>query len=73
MHGGNGRLGLEWTRRTHSERAFEKLGRAMDGLMVPARSVLLGQRYGMAAIVESRVFDIGGGFVMDDHVMEKPL
>jgi GNAT superfamily N-acetyltransferase len=24
-------------------------------------------------IVESRVFDIGGGFVMDDHVMEKAL
>jgi GNAT superfamily N-acetyltransferase len=24
-------------------------------------------------IAESRVFDIGGGFVMDDHVMEKPL
>lgn len=29
-------------------------------------------RYGFR-IVESRVFDIGGGFVMDDHVMEKPL
>ena len=24
-------------------------------------------------IVESRVFDIGNGFVMDDHVMERPL
>jgi ribosomal protein S18 acetylase RimI-like enzyme len=30
------------------------------------------QKYGFR-IVESRVFDIGGGFVMDDHVMEKPL
>jgi ribosomal protein S18 acetylase RimI-like enzyme len=30
------------------------------------------QKYGFH-IAESRVFDIGGGFVMDDHVMEKPL
>lgn len=30
------------------------------------------EKYGFR-IVESRVFDIGGGFVMDDHVMEKPL
>ncbi len=29
-------------------------------------------RYGFT-IVESRVFDIGDSFVMDDHVMEKPL
>lgn len=29
-------------------------------------------RYGFR-IVESRVFDIGGGFVMDDHIMEKLL
>src|SRR5574340_637487 len=29
-------------------------------------------KYGFR-IVESRVFDIGGGFVMDDHVMEKLL
>jgi GNAT superfamily N-acetyltransferase len=28
------------------------------------------EKYGFR-IVESRVFDIGGGFVMDDHVMEK--
>ncbi len=30
------------------------------------------QKYGFN-IAESRVFDIGDGFVMDDHVMEKPL
>ncbi len=30
------------------------------------------EKYGFR-IVESRVFDIGGGFVMDDHVMEKRL
>ena len=30
------------------------------------------RKYGFH-VAESRVFDIGGGFVMDDHVMEKPL
>lgn len=30
------------------------------------------QRYGFT-IREARVFDIGGGFVMDDYVMEAPL
>ena len=30
------------------------------------------QRYGFV-IREARVFDIGGGFVMDDYVMEVPL
>lgn len=30
------------------------------------------EKYGFR-IVESRVFDIGGGFVMDDHVMERML
>ena len=30
------------------------------------------EKYGFH-IVESRVFDIGNGFVMDDHVMERPL
>lgn len=30
------------------------------------------EKYGFR-IAESRVFDIGNGFVMDDHVMEKPL
>lgn len=29
-------------------------------------------KYGFR-VAESRVFDIGGGFVMDDHVMEKAL
>jgi GNAT superfamily N-acetyltransferase len=29
-------------------------------------------KYGFR-VAESRVFDIGGGFVMDDHVMEKTL
>lgn len=30
------------------------------------------EKYGFS-IIESRVFDIGNGFVMDDHVMEKLL
>jgi ribosomal protein S18 acetylase RimI-like enzyme len=30
------------------------------------------EKYGFR-IAESRVFDVGNGFVMDDHVMEKPL
>jgi len=30
------------------------------------------EQYGFC-IIETRVFDIGGGFVMDDYVMEKPL
>ena len=29
-------------------------------------------KYGFA-IDESRVFDLGNGFVMDDHIMERPL
>lgn len=30
------------------------------------------EKYGFR-IIGSRVFELGGGFVMDDHVMEKPL
>ena len=30
------------------------------------------QHYGFV-MLEARVFDIGGGFVMDDYVMEMPL
>jgi len=30
------------------------------------------QQYGFA-VIEARVFDIGGGFVMDDYVMDMPL
>src|SRR5512139_742734 len=37
-----------------------------------ARAIRAYGKYGFR-ITESRVFDIGGGFVMDDHVMEKPL
>lgn len=37
-----------------------------------AQAVRAYEKYGFR-IVESRVFDIGGGFVMDDHVMEKRL
>ena len=37
-----------------------------------AQAIRAYEKYGFR-IVESRVFDIGGGFVMDDHVMEKAL
>jgi ribosomal protein S18 acetylase RimI-like enzyme len=36
------------------------------------RAIRAYEKYGFH-IVESRVFDIGNGFVMDDHVMERPL
>ena len=37
-----------------------------------AQAIRAYEKYGFK-IVESRVFDIGDGFVMDDHVMEKRL
>jgi len=37
-----------------------------------SRAIRAYARYGLR-IVESRVFDIGDGFVMDDHIMEAPL
>ena len=37
-----------------------------------AQAIAAYRKYGFR-IVESRVFDIGGGFVMDDHVMELAL
>lgn len=37
-----------------------------------AQAVRAYEKYGFRT-VEARVFDIGGGFVMDDYVMEKPL
>jgi ribosomal protein S18 acetylase RimI-like enzyme len=37
-----------------------------------AQAIRAYEKYGFR-IIESRVFDIGGGFVMDDHVMEKAL
>lgn len=37
-----------------------------------AQAIRAYEKYGFR-IVEARVFDIGGGFVMDDYVMEKTL
>jgi diamine N-acetyltransferase len=37
-----------------------------------AQAIAAYRKYGFH-IVESRVFDVGNGFVMDDYVMEKPL
>jgi ribosomal protein S18 acetylase RimI-like enzyme len=37
-----------------------------------AQAIRAYRKYGFV-VVESRVFDIGDGFVMDDHVMELPL
>ena len=75
VHPARQRLGLgsalldvaaEWAR---------EQGRAVLRLQVNrgnARALRAYEKYGFR-IVESRVFDIGNGFVMDDHVMEKTL
>lgn len=75
VHPARQRLGLgsalldvaaEWAR---------EQGRAVLRLQVNrgnARALRAYEKYGFR-IVESRVFAIGNGFVMDDHVMEKTL
>jgi diamine N-acetyltransferase len=56
----------DWARRHHCPRLWLQVNR---GNTQAIRAYL---KYGFH-VVESRVFDIGGGFVMDDHVMEKRL
>jgi GNAT superfamily N-acetyltransferase len=56
----------DWARRQRAKRVWLQVNRGN------AQAIAAYQKYGFR-IVESRVFDIGGGFVMDDHVMEHTL
>ena len=56
----------DWARRQRARRLWLQVNRGN------AQAIAAYQKYGFR-IVESRVFDIGGGLVMDDHVMEHPL
>lgn len=55
-----------WARRQQARRLWLQVNRGN------AQAIRAYEKYGFR-IVDSRVFDIGGGFVMDDHVMEKRL
>ena len=57
---------VDWARRQRARRVWLQVNRGN------AQAIAAYQKYGFR-IVESRVFDIGGGFVMDDHVMEHTL
>ena len=56
----------DWARRQRAGRVWLQVNRGN------AQAIAAYQKYGFR-IVESRMFDIGGGFVMDDHVMERTL
>jgi GNAT superfamily N-acetyltransferase len=56
----------DWALRQQAHRLWLQVNRGNTQALAAYR------KYGFH-IVESRVFDIGNGFVMDDHVMEKPL
>jgi GNAT superfamily N-acetyltransferase len=56
----------DWARRQQARRLWLQVNRGN------AQAIRAYEKYGFR-IVDSRVFDIGGGFVMDDHVMEKQL
>ena len=56
----------DWARQRQSCRLWLQVNRGN------AQALAAYRKYGFR-IVESRVFDIGHGFVMDDHVMELPL
>lgn len=55
-----------WARRQQARRLWLQVNRGN------AQAIRVYEKYGFR-IVDSRVFDISGGFVMDDHVMEKRL
>jgi ribosomal protein S18 acetylase RimI-like enzyme len=55
-----------WARSHAAERLWLQVNRGNT------QAVAAYRKYGFQ-IVESRVFDIGQGFVMDDHIMEKSL
>ena len=56
----------DWARAQHARRLWLQVNRGN----APAIAAYRKQGF---RVVESRVFDIGNGFVMDDHVMEKTL
>jgi ribosomal protein S18 acetylase RimI-like enzyme len=56
----------DWARSHQARRLWLQVNRGNT------QAIRAYEKYGFR-IVESRVFDIGGGFVMDDHVMEKRL
>ena len=55
-----------WARAQATTRLHLQVNRGNEG------AIRAYEQYGFR-IVESQVFDIGGGFVMDDYVMEKTL
>jgi ribosomal protein S18 acetylase RimI-like enzyme len=55
-----------WARAQQARRLWLQVNRGN------AQAIRAYEKYGFR-VVESRVFELGGGFVMDDHVMEKPL
>jgi GNAT superfamily N-acetyltransferase len=57
---------LDWARRHQARRLWLQVNRGNTQAIAAYR------KYGFHT-VESRVFDIGHGFVMDDHVMEQAL
>ncbi len=75
VHPGNQRQGIgaallqsigDWARQRQARRLWLQVNRGNK------QAVAAYLKYGFT-ITESRVFDIGDGFVMDDHVMELPL
>lgn len=75
VHPGHQRCGLgsalldaasAWARTQHARRLWLQVNRSNT------QAIAVYQKQGFR-IVESRVFDIGHGFVMDDHVMEQIL
>lgn len=56
----------DWARQRQGRRLWLQVNRGNT------QAVAAYLKYGFG-IIESRVFDIGHGFVMDDHVMELPL
>jgi GNAT superfamily N-acetyltransferase len=54
----------DWARQRTAQRLWLQVNRGN------ARAIAAYQKYGFR-IVESRVFDLGNGFVMDDYVMEQ--
>jgi GNAT superfamily N-acetyltransferase len=70
QHQGIGRALLataqDWARAQHARRLWLQVNRGNT------QAIAVYQKQGFH-IIESRVFDIGHGFVMDDHVMERTL
>lgn len=56
----------DWARAQHAHRLWLQVNRGNT------QAIAAYQKQGFR-IVESRLFDIGHGFVMDDHVMERTL